>query len=546
VGTRVRAFGMTRDFAAVPGRAVSSIKSGNERTYVDAGAVAAGAASFDADSGSVAYFYTVIENDRTRAVKLTTHIWNYVPQMSLWLSGQPVKNNEAFTINAGRHTLLIRVTLQPQQTQAWIAPRLKEISEEEAQQEFRGALWNWSEKQKHAAAVGPTFERVKDTEAIAEAAVKRFISMAVNDCADASNPALPAALSQSVLPFLVAYRNTHGADFATGTSAETILPFCVTQMFSPQLDPNRAWLSLPRPITPRADLFTAGMGNLAPSQRAAVIWTFDRLWGLNGDKSFGITSPHLAVYALANLAQNATEPVPPLSKTFEDADHTVFVFRNAWKDLDDIVATVNLGAVRIRKNTREMPAPPFFRIAGLGAHWQVRESRESREREDRLEDLLTYSKTAFAPKPDGSGMLSALAEGVRANAVRKLFAADYSGTSGAPALFVLVQKGGRTNWRFDPSGGYSLSSGTADRSFIMTAPSGVTLKGTLVGGVARVAARGSSNALDISGPSDCVLVLTLQNGAAPEVKTGGEGAAQKIVIGGQTLTVGGEGINFAK
>src|SRR5579862_1695548 len=565
VGTRVRAFGMTRDFAAVPGRAVLSIKAGNERSYVDVGAALDGALSSDNDNANVAYFYTVIENEKTRPVKLATHNWNYVPEMSLWISGTPVGNNEAFTINEGRHTLLVRVALLPRQTMAWIAPRLKELTEDDAQQEQRSAAWVWSEKRRLIAERGATFERVKDNEFLAEAALTRFFAMGLYDCADESNPALPAALSQSVLPFLVAYRNTRGADFATGTSAETILPFCLMQTIAAAATraanvserPN----GTPLPLTyvrgsgMRGDIFTTGMGNLAESQRATVKSAFDLVWGMSGDKTFGIVFPHQAVYALANLAitsrdrkgaGDAALTEPP--KTFEDTAQNLFVFRNAFKDSDDIVATVNLGAFRIRHQTREMREPPFFRIAGLGAHWQLHDLREvsARNREDRPEDSPAFHKDTFAPKPDGSGFIAAISEGAQPGAVRKLFAADYSGKSGAPALFVLAQKGARCNWRFDATGNYSVTVGASDRSFKFTAPNGATLQGTLVGSVARIETHSLSNALSISGPSDCVLVLTLQKGNPPEVKAEGAGMAQKIGVGAQIVEFDGENINFAK
>ncbi len=545
VGTRVRAFGMARDFAVLPSRVVSLAKSSKEKNIVDVCAAVSDWPSLDKDRPSVAYYYTVIDNDTPRAVQVATHNWNYVPQMALWLSGQPIKHNEYVRLAAGKHTLLVRVALASHNQPAWIAPRFSELTEEEAQQAERGVVWTWQEKQKNLAAIGPTFERVQENETIAEEALRRFLAMGINDCAEEANPGIAGALSQSVLPFLTAYRNVHGEDFATGTSAETVLPYLMTQVQSPAFGKEQPVREI-RAVSHNAEIFSLGIGIVSrPELKDPARWVFSCLWGMGGDKSFAINLPHHAAYALANLARD-TDPAQPaaLSNAFEDAQQNVFVFRNQFKNADDIIATVNLAAFRTRKLARDSAAPPFYRLAGLGGRWQL---REARERDDRTDDAMAFLKSAFVPKPDGSGVLTALSEITQPKTVRKTFAADYSGSSGVPALFVIAQKNSsRLNWTLDASANYAVNIGTADRSFTVAAPSGATLQGTLVGSVARLATRGLSNTLDVTGPSDCVLVLTLQKGPAPEVKVEGAGADQKIVVGGQTINFDGENFIFAK
>jgi len=130
------------------------------------------------------------------------------------------------------------------------------------------------------------------------------------------------------------------------------------------------------------------------------------------------------------------------------------------------------------------------------------------------------------------------------------FAADYSGASGAPGLFVVVDRvsgGGEKIWQMFPGGKatcqgntFTIAAGEDGRK--------ATLKGTFVyPRDAKVAgerfrfvdqSRGKPReafAIRARSSDSFFVVMTLQDGPAPEVRVTGKGLGATVAVGGQTI-----------
>ena len=525
IGTRVPAFGMTRDFTALP--PLSFGKYIADRSVIDPGALT----NFTAPS--VCYFYTAIENDRARPVKVLTNVGWRIPQMALWLSGQEIKKGDLLQLAPGRHTLLVRVALEQPQPYL-ICPRLYLLSDEEFKTETDDRMAEWQAKKKEQETGGNRFEKVMRSEAVAEHALQRFLERGLFDCLDDSNPALPATLGRSLLPFLIAHRNVKGADFTTGTPGEKIVDFCLMQTLTDRTKPLPAF---------RPEWAAPGISaSCVESSRPFIANAIDRFWGMRGDKSFGIAAPQHAVFALANLLHAAeTTEAFDFPKSFKDPSGTVWVFRNGWKDADDIAATVNLSALQPKRVNRETLGPAFLKIAGLGSRWQLRENLEHDPATANREHTVVPPRNCVSDlRPDGSGFVSENGRDRNTS-----FAAEYSGASGAPAVFVIACKSeSATFWTLDAGMNCAVSVG--DQGFTVTAQSGTRLQGRFSTTPEKLHTRELSNVIEVSCKSDFTLALTLAKGTVPEATFDGIGKDLKIHIGPQQISFDAEKIIFAK
>jgi hypothetical protein len=121
---------------------------------------------------------------------------------------------------------------------------------------------------------------------------------------------------------------------------------------------------------------------------------------------------------------------------------------------------------------------------------------------------------------------------------KRYFAVDYTGASGRPALFVVLDRyeaPANTRWSF---GGREVV-WQRDRSFVLGEAAGVNLAGRIVSPGPPV--RGPAPAADHH-----FLVFTAQRGAAPAMKVEGAGMETKVAIGEQTVSFDGERIVFGK
>lgn len=176
--------------------------------------------------------------------------------------------------------------------------------------------------------------------------------------------------------------------------------------------------------------FAQGFGAVLPEQAPALLWVYRAFvepfehkslgnqikdtaeWLPANQKSYdSIVYPHNAVQALVNWPVGVA-PVNPekvLPKAMEDRVHGYYVFRNRWKDADDVIVTALLGYGP--KDAYKPEAGPVY-VWGLGQKMKFGSFR-------------TKSPAEFQARADGSGTI--VGEG-------KCLAVDFSGASGAELL----------------------------------------------------------------------------------------------------------------
>lgn len=168
----------------------------------------------------------------------------------------------------------------------------------------------------------------------------------------------------------------------------------------------------------RGGQMVQGLAAVRPEHRAAMLWTFNNI--LEPDaagRSYDTLSPypHRAALALVNwpIGEPEKNPAEVLPRVAHDSIKNYVVFRNRWKDADDIVITGLWGA---RNDGVER-----VMVWACGQTWEWSVCAKSKER-----------SRVTGVRKDGSRVITA--QGVS-------LAVDFSGTSGADALIVMTGPG---------------------------------------------------------------------------------------------------------
>lgn len=280
--------------------------------------------------------------------------------------------------------------------------------------------------------------------------------------------------------------------------------------------------------------------------RSAVRWMYDYLVGPRGDESYD-NRWGAGLYNLL-LVPDDVKPVNPakaVGLTYTDKSHGIALFRNRYRDANDIVALVNAHS-RQPAGCHGGSDTNTFRILGLGGAFAVGAGRTTSPLGQT--NLFPGQPPQRAPgglgtlvdadfTEDGGGL--AVAEGSCMGTEDHLrrFRVDYSGDCGAPALFVNsdISRNGKV-WRLNTPEFNEIR--TDGNRFTLISPNGATLACTVVepasvkfrtgkvergGGMGHTAFpyRGTKYAynkyieFDVQGRA-CV-IMTLQMGNAPEV-----------------------------
>jgi hypothetical protein len=231
----------------------------------------------------------------------------------------------------------------------------------------------------------------------------------------------------------------------------------------------------------------------APSdQTPAIRWMYDYLCGSAGDRSFDARNAG-GLYSLllypAGLEPKNPATVPSAGLNYTDASHGLALFRNRFKDEDDIVAAVNAHS-RQPAGCHGGPDTNSFRIMGLGGCWVVGSGRTSdpsgqtnlfpgdptplRRGDGGLGKL---EHIAFTPDGGGSAIASGSCLGVKNH--RRQFVADYAGKAGAPAVFRLRETSDNGKvWRLNTPEFNQIAE--TPQGFTLTGPNGATLAATVL------------------------------------------------------------------
>ena len=384
------------------------------------------------------------------------------------------------------------------------------------------------------------------------------------------------ALANGILQFLHAERAVLGRDLSG------LNPFLLAGQVvgAKEVGPERYRFGLSSISVQASGRWPMGLGSLPDHFLPAMKWCFDRSCGPEGLQHFDCTYPYQAAYAVKNYPFTTAAKAPGgengLPLMILDSVHGNCVFRNRWQDENDIVTTVDFGCLVPAGLGRAASAQlGSISISGLGTNWVsgriglpplnrahggellYAESGKPGQafagaRLDRMYERAGRRgwrrRPAIVPGRWRTGELNVFPKpekpatqdtGIKCT---RHFAVDYSGVSGVPALFVIVdemQNVGRQRWLYpagkvrgspavlgDPAGKnltWHFASGTPRGNYVTPVP------------------------LASGGPvSRCFVIGTLSNGPAPSVGTTTEGRTSRATVGGQTVTFDGKRITLAK
>ncbi|MGK7946320.1 MAG: hypothetical protein AB4058_17815 [Microcystaceae cyanobacterium] len=435
------------------------------------------------------------------------------------------------------------------------------------------AVSNWNARARGAAALAAlaimdepslsateTHLTMESQAMIAQRNLKRYLETAIGDRGFGTEGDFystePWVLS--VIPALIAYRNIMGQDLITNAKPEWFLPHYVMRAI-PQPDlpissygRHRNYLG--------GSLFAMGLDLVSPEALPSVMWLYEQQLGLEGNQTFGINrqyQPHQAIYALIGYPLNV-EPINPgnyYQNVFVDQDTGLYVFRNQWQDKDDIVTSIY--AKRKLVGGWSFPDLGSFRIWGLGQEWakagisELNWDNENVVVIPQIEPWKRGEVIRFDPHSNGSGVVSLLSHLIRVKdgdsivttSWLRSYGVDYSGSSGSSGLFVIVDHfldDGAAKpfqdktWLMQTEGEVSIK----DNTFLIQGSNGATLKGTFITPeLVNISYQKNElgGQIKATGGDSFFVVMSLQKGTIPEVKTNGLGLNSVVKVGQQTI-----------
>ena len=233
-----------------------------------------------------------------------------------------------------------------------------------------------------------------------------------------------------------------------------------------------------------SSLFSYGVRLMSEQLKPYLKWMLDYLY----DREF-IQDPMLYIC----FYPQEIEPMNPKAGAFlnyVDETQGVVLFRNRFKDENDIVACFNTSSHRV--NGHSGPDNLTFRIIGLGSLWAVGGGR-TREvagqtnlfpagnwQEQKEQELEEGTLVDYHFESDGSGHATGTCSSMGVQNHRRKFTADYSGKNGAAAFFVVEDTSGNgTTWRLNTPEFNTVE--PLSNGFLLTAPNGSSLKATVIG-----------------------------------------------------------------
>lgn len=329
--------------------------------------------------------------------------------------------------------------------------------------------------------------------------------------------------------------------------------------------------------------FILGLTTVPDSMKAGVRWLFDRSYGLQGDKTFNLLWAYHAAYLLMNYPFDVPAKPPTESLPWVAPDPTGghWVFRKPWQGAQDTLVVLNpsfdnpggshwitgrswdmqlfaLGKLWIgdRKMDDKTGTPgaalPTTANAGaytsdLGARligWNSTPDGRASLAWDNSPIYMSQLARGATPGPDQKAVrMSRRGQfvdlGIRAT---RHLAVDLSGASGAPVLLaILDQSKGAKDFAWNLKLAKEAGAAKVEGNTITVGdPAGANLRCTFL-------APGKptlTSAIKATGGDDYYAVITIQNGAAPEVKVEGDGLTAKVTIGKQKIRHDGQKFLF--
>ncbi|MGD0899227.1 MAG: hypothetical protein ABR915_15430 [Thermoguttaceae bacterium] len=431
-----------------------------------------------------------------------------------------------------------------------------------------------------------------------------------------------------IFPFAHAYRNLTGGEISSRPHLGMVLPLGVARtVFGAEGETAARMEGFGAGGGPLGvDLWPRGFSSVPAPLRGATLWAWNRTQALAD--AGRLKDPHDTVKDLDDLSAAMMfvnypldlpeeNPAKRLPAVTVDRQRGGYVFRNRWRDGDDcvvsILANANLYDDGRYESSWAATDTGDFRIQGLGVDWAVRGTGFGHAKkinwrtlpnhrmyqnvvqlsEDTFDGVAPAGETHFAPRPDGSGVVSLNMDHVYSGkepgpkgevrlpplgrrrkfdgydlGIRGLrsLAVDFSGACGTPCLVAVADKidgsAGNNRWEFCTPQEHAVT--VESNGFVVKAANGATLKATIA---APAAAEIATKPMVLTHEIQCVpgrhanadfkrtivavpgggfffVVMTVQQGPAPEVKIDRSGPRPKAIVGKQTVSFDGEKIVF--
>lgn len=380
-----------------------------------------------------------------------------------------------------------------------------------------------------------------------------------------------AAFASHILPFLYAQQTVVGRSIAGHPAVAAVILPAVHQYATGS---GLVVVGRSTPTIDRTGFFPMAAGLVPTSQRPVVAWLF-REFG--GDRSLGFVRPHHGLYMLGNVL-GTTRPAAPgkeWPRYVRSMEAKYVSMRTGWDGPESVLAAVHDRSINILGL-----GTPWVSCAGSHAHCWSHDPGAGSLRSifginPKLHNQAIYrvqeSGRLVAGHPHQAGDRASFAFAFKGSAERlagtvrvrkkgekhakefripeggafegtRVFGVDYTGKSGAPAVFAVADRltGVPGAWRvWVLHAGFDLAITLEENAFTLEGEN-ATLRGTVVYpsevelGKTSIGKGGSFVTVTSTEPRMDV-VMTLQRGNAPRAVLSADGLLGGVSVGGRTI-----------
>lgn len=572
----------------------------------------------------VLYLVAVVKNDETRYLRMDMNQAEAQAELLIGAPPRVLRQGDIVRLEAGVYPVVVRVELgKPAQAWAgiWVAPRFEQVTEEHAAEDLakRQAGYEfiharWAQRRSIWLAGGGIDPSLALNSERAMFQMIRFYRSAYGTGGyqvEGEESTLRTMLHP--LEYELAYRTMYGMPVTPEADVEALAPrYLMTTVFSKDGAEVNQSFSVSNG-TMDASHYARAWALTAEQYRPAVQWAWNRSMGL--PEQVRIPDVRTAIYTWLHypVQGEPREPGALMPRVWHAETKGLVVFRNRFEDSDDIVFQLHAkGPVSGGQHYFDAGS---LRLHGLGHAWAFVGIHSPNQGIRQMEPVVHLPgvdsnvslpgkiTNVSADERTGSGsatvdlglLFTNRHEGTSRGALVSLdgrildellvktgieatrtVAADYSGKSGSPALFVLVDRvtgGGKKVWHwqlpdlFDSEnrplegvslridgGAFTIKQGDASLRGTSVSPARVMLtheRGMVDYRWYQTPKQAKMNALTATVPDSIedqpfVWVLTLQRGEAPRVTSDQQGDVTTIRVGGQVVRVQGDRVMFTQ
>jgi hypothetical protein len=376
-----------------------------------------------------------------------------------------------------------------------------------------------------------------------------------------------AAMASGIMPYAHASRIALGRSFDHHPALKTALTTMAYQAVKgagiPQYGPVMSGWD-------RSGLFAEGMHFTPEQKRPGVVWLFHQV---GGKKYKGVVRPHQGLYMLLYFPLEMEPEAPDWPTHLYDPEADFVLFRNRWRDQNDLVVTAFDGGLRItgmggRYGARAGKhafqwAPREGRIRNqFGLHYGLYRQKVERTITKPVVDAKAATGVVtFRVKGEGKARPQK-AKKKKKNEERKAppptppagkfegtrcLAVDFSNAHPSGALIVTADRLANVDkaikaWILHAGAKCKI---TAEGDTFKIASSAATLTGKVIAKEPMKVENQSAghqtwlwNFAGVTGPaSEVLVVMTIDRGDAPKIKVKGDGLDAKVTVGKRRIQV---------